>query len=111
MVVTITSLELKSPLRFFSLSYRALHIVRQIKQTGCLIYRSTGFWTLHYTLTAWNTVEELKTFSKSGAHLQAMKHASELAKEICTLTYETDHLPDWKEAKALLKAKGRVLTF
>ncbi len=111
MFVTITSLELKSPLKFFLLSYRAMHILRQVKKAGCLKYRSTGFWTMHYTLTAWNSEEELKTFSKSGAHLQAMKHAADIAKEINTLTYETDHFPNWKEAKALLKSRGRVLTF
>jgi len=88
-----------------------MHILRQLKSAGCQKYKATGFWTSHYTLTAWNTEEELKSFSKNGAHLKAMKSSKDLAREIYTFSYETDSFPDWSEAKALLKAKGRLLTF
>jgi hypothetical protein len=103
MYVVVTSIQLKNPFKFFSLSRHALSIIRQLKNTNCLKYTSRGFWNLHYTMTLWNTKEELQAFARSGAHSQAMGQSAEIAKEIRTYTYQADRLPDWKEAKILLK--------
>ena len=103
MKATITSIELKSPLKFFALSAKALHIVRQLKATECKQFKKRGFWTTHYTMTLWKNEQELKDFAKSGAHLEAMKKSKELAKEIRTFTYDTETLPSWAEAKKLLE--------
>ena len=110
MKVTITSIELKGPLKFFVLSSQALKIIRQLKATNCKDFKKRGFWTKHYTMTLWNDEQELKDFAKSGAHLEAMKISSNIAKEIRTLTIDSDTLPKWNEAKALLE-KGKVYTF
>lgn len=110
MKVTVTSLELKGPLKFFALSYRALQIVKQLKSSTCKEYRSQGFWTKHYTMSLWNSEEELKEFARSGAHLDAMKQSKAIAKEIRTYTYDSDTLPSWKMAKKILK-KARVIKF
>jgi hypothetical protein len=111
MIAVITSLELKSPLKFFALSYQALQIIKQLKPTSCVKYKSRGFWTLHYTMTLWNSTEEMKAFAKSGAHLEAMKKSTSIAKEIRTLTITVDSLPAWKDAKTLLLKEGKVLRF
>jgi len=111
MIVVITSLKLKSPFNFFSLSYHALQIIRQLKETPCLVYKSTGFWTDHYTMTLWKSAEEMKSFAKSGAHLEAMKKSAALAKEIRTINIEVDSLPAWRDAKAILLSEGKLLTF
>ena len=114
MVITITSIKLRSLWKFFALSYYALQIVRQAKtQKGFLKLKSTGFGYLHYTLTGWETEEDLRVFAKSGAHLQSMKRSHALATEIRTCTYHTTHdsLPTWREARALLNEKGKVLRF
>jgi hypothetical protein len=111
MKVTITSLELKSPWKFFSLSYQAMKILQQIGKTNCIEKKSTGFWTKHYTMTLWETETDLKTFAKSGKHLESMKKAGEIAKEIRTLTIDATTLPNWKYAKALLKEKGRIVRY
>jgi hypothetical protein len=111
MKVTITSLELKSPWKFFSLSYQAMKILQQLAKTNCVKKKSTGFWTKHYTMTLWNTEDDLKTFAKSGQHLESMKKGGQIAKEIRTLTIDASQLPNWKEAKALLKEKGRVVHY
>lgn len=103
MLATITFIELKSPLKFFALSKNALYIIKQLKATNCVKYKSTGIWTKHYTMTLWNSEEDMKSFARSGAHLQAMKVSASIAKEIKTHTYTTDKLPDWKEAKEILK--------
>lgn len=102
MKVTITSLELKHPLKFFALSKNALQIVKQLRATDCKEFKKRGIWTKHYTMTLWNNEEELKQFARSGAHLEAMHNAAKIACAIKTLTVEADALPSWKGAKALL---------
>lgn len=110
MKLTITYLELKSPLLFFKLSQSALYITLQVKQSNCLGMKKTGFWTKHYTMTLWPDEKSLKDFSKSGAHLKAMKESGKIAKEIRTLTIDTTHFPDWKSAKKMLE-KVKPLKF
>lgn len=110
MKVTITSIELKGPLKFFLLSSRALKVIKQLKTTNTIAYKSTGFWTKHYTMTLWNNEAELKDFARSGAHLEAMKKSKEIAKEIRTYTYDAEVLPTWKEGKKLLE-KAKILHF
>lgn len=111
MKVTITSLELKSAWKFFSLSYQAMKILQQLLATKCMKKRSTGFWTKHYTMTLWENESDLKAFAKSGQHLESMKKGNSIAKEIRILTIDATELPDWKNAKALLKEKGRVFNY
>ncbi|XOV65920.1 MAG: DUF3291 domain-containing protein [Fluviicola sp.] len=108
--VTITSIELKGPFKFFALSSQALKIIRQLRTTQCKDFKKRGFWTTHYTMTLWNNEEELKQFAKSGAHLEAMKASGAMAKEIRTITIEAETLPNWIEAKQLLK-QGKVIAY
>lgn len=103
MKVTVTSIELKGPLKFFALSAQALHIVRQLKSTKHKAFKKRGFWTTHYTMSLWNSEEDLLEFARSGAHLEAMKKSGQIAKEIRTITVDRDTLPNWKEAKELLQ--------
>ena len=102
MKATITSIELKGPLKFFALSANALNIIKQLKATNYKDFKKRGIWTKHYTMTLWNSENELKEFAKSGAHLDAMKKSKEIAKEIRTITIDTNTLPTWEEAKKLL---------
>ena len=106
MKATITSIELKGPLKFFALSANALNIINQLKATNFKDF----IWTKHYTMTLWNNESELKEFAKSGAHLEAMKKSKQIAKEIRTITIDTDTLPSWDEAKKLLE-NAKVFTF
>ena len=107
MKATITLIELKGPFQFFILSAKALKIMRQLKGTNYVEMKKRGLWKTHYTMTLWNNEEDLKAFARSGAHLEAMKTAKSIAKEIKTYTYDTDTLPDWKTAiKLLEKVKG-----
>ena len=110
MKVTITSIELKGPLKFFALSSRAMQVVKQLKATDCKQYKAKGFWTKHYTMTLWNNETELKDFARSGAHLEAMKASADMAKEIRTLTIDASELPSWNDAIAMLQ-NGKILTF
>jgi len=111
MKITITSLELKSPFKFFALSRYALGITRQLKSTNCAAYKKQGFWTKHYTMTLGASESELKDFARSGAHMESMKQSKSIAREIVTLTIDGNELPSWSEAKAKLEKEGKRLTF
>ncbi len=110
MIVSITYIELKGPFKFFALSARALKIVRQLKSSGHKAYKSKGVWTKHYTMSLWPDHETMMAFVRSGAHLDAMKTASSIAKEIKVVHYEGETLPSWTEAKKLV-AKGRSIKY
>lgn len=110
MKVTITSIELKGPLKFFALSSKAFRILKQLKATECRDFKKKGVWTKHYTMTLWDSEEALQAFAKNGAHLQAMKDSQQIAKEIRTLTIDATKLPNWKEAISLLET-AKVMRF
>jgi len=110
MKATITYIKLRGPLKFFILSAQAFRIVKQMKATNYKAFRNKGFWTKHYTITLWNSENELKEFARSGAHLEAMKSSKYIASEIRTVTIDSESLPSWKEAKSLLE-NAKVLRF
>lgn len=112
MIVTVTSLKLRKLWKFFRLSFHGMRVMKQSNnQRGFIKMKNTGFGYMHYTLSAWETEEDVKNFAKSGAHLEAMKESAAIATQIKTYTYETDKMPNWKEAKELLMQKGKVLNF
>lgn len=111
MIAVITLIELKNPFKFFSLSYNALQIIKQMKGTAVVEYKSTGLWTTHYTMSLWKNKEDMQAFARSGAHLEAMKQSAKLAKCIKTLRIETETLPDWKTAKKRIQEEGKLLNY
>ena len=110
MKATITSIELKGPLKFFALSAEALKILKQLKSANTVDFKKRGIWTKHYTMSLWKNEEDMRAFATSGAHLEAMKKSKTIAKEIRTVTIDADKLPDWKTALTLLE-KGKVFKF
>ena len=112
MFITVTSLRLRKLLGFFKMSYLSLHVVRQTKQQkGFIAMKHTGFGYLHFTLSAWESEEDIKNFARSGAHLAAMKLSRSLSSEIRIYTFQSEEIPNWKDAKQLLLEKGKVLNF
>jgi hypothetical protein len=112
MFISITSIELKSIWHFFKLSRLALGITIQTKKSaGFKHFKKTGLGRLHYTLTVWESKEDMHNFYKNGAHLNGMKQAASIAKEIGSYSYEAEKLPDWKTAKSLLKEKGKFVHY
>ncbi len=109
MLITITSIRLKSLFGFFRLSNHGRKISKQAKQSkGFVKMKNTGFGYEHFTLSVWENAEDRKAFYISGAHKEAMKESARLATELRFFTYEADALPNWKEAKAILHEKGRL---
>jgi hypothetical protein len=112
MVVTLTSLRLRSRWGFFRLSWNGLKISLQARKSpGFVAMKNTGSGFLHYTMSLWEGEKEAKAFAHSGAHLEAMKAASSLATEIRIHTYEAGSLPSWSEAKALVDRQGRKISY
>lgn len=111
MICTITSLTLRNPWQFFRFSWDAYAITRQMQSSGHLEFRKGGLGLTHYTLSAWPDRPTMEAFARSGAHIEAMKKSARYAREIRTLSYEADALPDWPSAKQLLQEKGKVLRF
>ena len=112
MFVTITSLRLRRLRDFFRLSYFGWRIAKQARaQKGFRRMKNTGFGYLHFTITAWESEPDLKSFAASGAHREALGASRELATEIRIHTFEGEDFPGWKEAKRMLFEKGRVYQF
>ena len=112
MIITVTSIRLRSIWYFFKLSLFGLRITRQLKtEKGFLRLKNTGFGYRHYTMSVWKSEEDLKRFSHTGAHHQAMKQSRSIALEIRTYTFSDERIPPWKEVRELLSEKGKVLSF
>lgn len=112
MIVTVTSIRLKSVWGYFKLTWLAMGIVKQTKiQAGFLEMKNRGFGYLHFTMTAWRSEADMQAFAHSGAHLEAMKSSPSLGQEFRFHTFESAEMPKWKEAEKALFEKGRVITF
>ena len=112
MIVTLTSLRLRSLWGFFRLSWNGLKISLQARKSpGFVAMKNTGSGYLHYTMSLWENEKDAKAFAHSGAHLQALKSGSTLASEIRILTYASDSLPSWREAKNMIAEKGRAFRY
>ena len=110
MHITVTYLKLRSPWKVFQMAKHVGKIQQQAKQSpGFIQMATTGWWKLWFTLSAWESEETLKQFARSGAHLEAMKISTQLSPELSTYTFEAAQVPDWKEAKRLLAAHGKVM--
>lgn len=112
MIVTVTSIQLRSVWGFFRLSLFGLKIMGQLKtEQGYVKMLKTGSGKLHYTLTVWQSEADMKRFARTGEHLAAMKAGKALASETRSYSYETDTIPAWPEAKRLLMEQGKVVSY
>ena len=111
MIISVTSIHLKSPFAFFSLANKARLILKQLQHSNCRDFKKKGWWRTHYTLTTWEGEAEMKAFASKDAHLKAMKSSKDIADIIQVYTYEADELPSWKEAITLLNEKGQKIHF
>ena len=74
---------------------------------GILFCEVKNIKGVHCTLTAWQTIDHMKTFVRSGVHLKAMKQFHTIATGK-TYGYESDTIPNWQEAFDLLQNKGKT---
>jgi heme-degrading monooxygenase HmoA len=81
------------------------------KERGFIGMKNTGFGYMHYTLSWWESDEDVKRFARSRAHLEAMKQSQRLASEIRVHTFSGSELPGWTQTKRLLIEKGTSFTY
>ena len=109
--VSLTRLRLRS-IRFLPLL--AVHIMRTNRQ----IRHASGFlegalladrdWTF-WTLTAWNSQDDMRAYIISGDHKKAMPHLQHWCDE-ASVTHWTQPalpLPAWSDADQLMRTQGR----
>lgn len=111
MIISITCIRLRSPLKIPALIRLSRSIFEQLESTDCVRVKTRGFWKTHYTITYWDSYEDMRAFSGSGAHREAMKMSKKIAQEIRVLSIESDNAPSWEEVKWLLKNDGQVYAY
>ena len=82
-------------------------VLQQIKSAQGVLSTATNATGLmnFYTLTSWESKEDMLVFMRSGAHAVAMKNSSKFASKITTDGYESESLPSWKEIITKLNKK------
>ena len=109
--VSLTRLRVRS-IRFLPLfALYAFRTQRQVQAApgfrdgGLLPDRHWTFWTL----TAWNTQEDMRRYMVSGAHKAAMPKLMHWCDEASVAHWEQPEgaLPTWEEADARMRSTGR----
>lgn len=109
--VSLTRLRIRS-IRFLPMF--AVHAIRSRAQvakapgfqTGALLPdRSFTFWTM----TAWNSQEDMGRYMTSGSHKQAMPHLMHWCDEASVAHWSQPEsaLPSWAEADRRMRESGR----
>lgn len=111
MLISVTCLKLRSPFRIPQLIRHSAGIFKQLESTNCLSVKTRGIWKNHYTMTYWDSYEDMRDFAKSGAHKEAMKMSKILAKEIQVLSFEQDDAPSWQDVRKFLKEDGSIYRY
>lgn len=107
MHISITGLKPKGLWGFIKFWYLAIPSFGEAKSAKGNLYsavkRINGY---QCTLSAWENREVMLVFMKNGVHLKAMKSFRSIATGR-TYGYESDTIPNWDEAYALLETKGK----
>jgi hypothetical protein len=107
MYVSITALKPKGFLGYMKFWSLAIPTFRQAQTAKGNLYRAVkrvnGY---QCTITAWEHREIMLEFMRSGAHLKAMKAFHSIATGK-TYGYESDAIPTWDEAFAIIESKGK----
>ncbi len=108
MYISTTRLQLKSVWNFFLFLKLNGKVQRQIKTAkGILSIAGKGTsFTKFYTITSWESKEDMLVFMRSDAHAVAMKNSFKLAKNITAHGYKSDSVPAWKEVIESLNNKA-----
>jgi heme-degrading monooxygenase HmoA len=104
MYISVTRLQLKSVWKIFQFHKFNGGVQRQVKTAKGIISintKGTSF-TNFYTLTSWESKEDMLAFMRNGAHAIAMKNSSKFAVKITTKGYESTFTPAWEEVIPLL---------
>ncbi|MFS0785260.1 hypothetical protein ABC345_02625 [Shouchella sp. 1P09AA] len=105
MIVSVTRLHIRSvrhlPI-FAWLTLRSHIHIREAKGLVQSSYHKEGLFT-YWTMSIWETEEDMKAFRNQGAHLEAMRCSRQLADELQYVRFEVE-TPDiqWEACKQRL---------
>ncbi|MGD7044742.1 hypothetical protein [Jeotgalibacillus proteolyticus] len=97
MYITVTRLHLKGISKIPKFSWYTYKSIRQLNKAPGIIsaaYKSEDYCT-YWTLTAWESVDNMRAFRNHGSHLKAMKASGKLADELNYISWEGDKIPSW----------------
>lgn len=105
MIVSVTKLELVSYSKlapFFSFNTR---IIAELKQSKCVKFKVSCNWNFKtwYTMSVWETENDLHEFYRNGTHLEAMKAARGLANKLESRRIQGEDFISWGKVKKLFE--------
>ena len=107
MYISLTGLKPKGFFAYIRFWFLAIPAFRQAqKAKGNLHCDVRKVQEYQCTISAWESRELMLNYLRSGAHLKAMKAFHQIATGP-TYGYESDQIPSWEEAYALLMEKGK----
>ena len=103
MILSITKIELNSYSKLISFLKFNGQIIKELKQSKCLGFKLTNEYYLKvwYTMTLWESEDEINNFYRNGTHLEAMKQSKKFSSKINSVRVAKDDLMKWSEAKKL----------
>ncbi len=107
MIIAITEFKLSSFFNYPKAIKLANNARKEAELAKGFIYLKTGgkgFMILR-TLSAWDNLENMKTYVKMPAHLECMKQTAQIASYTKTIHVEMNEIPDWKQAFEILYNK------
>ena len=109
MIVAITEFTLMQPWRLAAFMRFAIPSANQAKNAEGNLHARTNAdsWHTHRTISAWTSMEAMKKYMMTGAHMKAMVASRRLMKHARSIHLTMDHLPDWEEAMVLLEIKQK----
>jgi hypothetical protein len=105
MIVSITKIELNSYSKLIAFFKFNKQIINELKVSECKGYKVTGNWKLKvwYTMTLWESENEIDAFYRNGQHLEAMKQSKNFSSKIQFKRINHVDLISWKIGKKLFE--------
>lgn len=105
MIVSVTRLHLLKKRKLIVFLWHTFKSFRQAKRAPGIIDAAVDKegWHTFWTMTVWNSKEDMMRYRKSGNHLRAMKVSKAISKKIDYLHWEIKKEPSFKDAKQHLK--------
>jgi hypothetical protein len=105
MILSITKIELNSYSKLIEFFKFNGQIINELKKSGCKDYKVTGNWNLKiwYTMTLWESENEINAFYRNGIHLEAMKQSKKFSSKIQFKRMNQVDLISWKNGKKLFE--------
>jgi heme-degrading monooxygenase HmoA len=107
MQIAITRLKLKNIFKIPRFMWHTYRSISQLRKSEGVKYHAlkTENHLTYWTVTAWADRDSMLEFRNNGAHKEAMKISTKIAKEAKAVTLEAEEIPSWQEAQELLSKK------